>query len=73
MELRFFNSSTDADHIWAILEFGHCVMEIVKACEELTWDSIIEYARKDGDCEHLITEYENNFESEERDEIISNY
>lgn len=73
MELRFFNSSVDADHIWAILEFGHCVMEIVKACEELTWDSIIEYAQKDGDCEHLITEYENNFESEERNEIISEY
>ena len=73
MELRFFNSSVDANHIWAILEFGHCIMEIVKACEALTWNSIIEYAKKDGDCEHLITEYENNFESEERNEIISEY
>ncbi len=72
MELRFFNSSIDADHIWAILEFGHCIMEIVKACEALSWDSIIEYAKKDGDCEHLIAEYENNFESEERNEIIAN-
>ena len=73
MELRFFNSSIDADHIWAILEFGHCIMEIVKACEALTWDSIIEYAEKDGDCEHLINEYRNNFESEERNEIIANF
>lgn len=67
IELRFFQTTDDADHMWAIIEFCHCLAEVCKEEKEITWEMLRDFAVADGECEHFIEELDNDFECDEID------
>ena len=63
IELRFFASTADESHFWAILEFCYC---LEKSAEEgsVDWDTIIEIAKDNGKCENFLKEVNDSFNND---------
>ena len=63
IELRFFASTNDADHFWAILEFCYC---LEKSAEKgsVNWDTITKIAEEDGRCENFLKEVNDKFDND---------
>lgn len=66
-ELRFFKTSKDVNHIWAILEFAYTLGEVAKAgTEDITWADLRAFAESKGNlCENFLAELNAGFENEE--------
>jgi len=65
-ELRFFATSTDLNHIQAILEFVYCLcMTALRVNKLFEWEDLYQTAKSSGICPHFIKEYENNFNCKE--------
>lgn len=61
-ELRFFATSTDEEHIKAILEFTYALCKTAMKVNNLfDWSDIKETAEKSGICPHFLRELNNNF------------
>lgn len=65
LELRFFQTTANTSHFWAIIEFAHCLAEVAKTHEKITWESLRAYAIKDGKCEHFLDELDHDFDCPE--------
>lgn len=64
-ELRFFATSTDVNHIKAIVEFTYSLcMTALKDKRYIEWTDIEETATTSGICPHFLEEYKNNFINE---------
>ena len=64
LELRFFKTTNEASHMWAIIEFAHALSLTAKSGKSnFGWDDIREVAVEDGNCEHFIAELDADFES----------
>lgn len=63
IELRFFASTVDESHFWAILEFCYC---LEKSAEKgsVNWGTITEIAEEDGRCENFLKEVNNKFDND---------
>lgn len=69
-ELRFFATSTDKEHIKAILEFTYALCKTAMGKNStFNWSDIKKTAKESGICPHFLRELNNNFESAE----IENY
>ena len=65
-EIRVFNSTSDVAHIWAILEFCHCIAEVAKkGVVDITWRDLEVYAEENGNCENFLEELRCGFEDTE--------
>lgn len=65
-EIRVFNSTADVSHIWAILEFCHCIAEVAKkGVVDITWRDLEVYAEENGSCENFLEELRCGFEDTE--------
>jgi hypothetical protein len=63
IELRFFASTNDESHFWAILEFCYC---LEKSAEKgsVNWDTITQIAEEDGRCENFLKEVNDKFDND---------
>lgn len=70
-ELRFFATSTNTEHIKAILEFTYALCKTAMTVNDtFGWEDIKKVAEKSGKCPHFLKELQNNFESEEIKQYI---
>ena len=68
LELRFFKTTDDVDHLWAILEFSYALAMVAKGgVIDIEWSDIRKFCEEDGNEEHFLSELNNGFDCEENE------
>lgn len=73
LELRFFKTTDDVDHMWAILEFSYALAMVAKGgVIDIEWADIRKFCEEDGKEEHFLAELNNGFNCEENEDYEYN-
>ena len=66
LELRFFKTTDDVNHMWAILEFSYALAMVAKGgVIDIEWADIRKFCEEDGKEEHFLAELNEGFDCEE--------
>lgn len=73
LELRFFKTTDDVDHMWAILEFSYALAMVAKGgVIDIEWADIRKFCEEDGKEEHFLAELNEGFDCEENEDYEYN-